>query len=39
MFIKIKRTLISFCKRLFRSGRRPRVLKVMLHETSRNDDF
>ena len=39
MFIKIKRTLISFRKRLFRRGRRPRVLKVMLHETIRNDDF
>ena len=28
-----------FFKRRFRSGRGPRVLKVMFHETIRNDDF
>ena len=38
--MKITRTLISFfLKRRFRRGRRPRVFKVMLHETIRNDDF
>ena len=38
--MKITRTLISFFKkRRFRRGRRPRILKVILHETIRNDDF
>ena len=38
--MNITRALISFfLKRRFRRGRRPRVLKVILHETIRNDDF
>ena len=37
--MKITRALISFLKLRFRRGGRPEVLKVMLHETIRNDDF